>query len=342
MPVVVDVTNGDRLALFAAVQDGVHLMLAQFADRHIEGDVVLLGDRFEHGMVDGLRIAIPRADGAVAQRAAALDDELRVELHHAAQAGAGGAGAVRAVEAEGARLDLRQAEAANRAGEAFGEQPVTGVFGVRDVRDQHHAVAQAQRSLHRVSQARLLGILLARLGPADDQAIHNCFDGVILVAIQLRRALDLVHLTVHACAHEASLADVLENALVLALAIHDQGRKEQEAAALRVFQQRVDNLLDGLRADLPAAVRAVRDADARIEEPQVVVDFGNSADGGARVAAGPALVDGDGRAEAFDLVHVRLLHQPEELARIGRQRFDIAALPLSVDGIECQAGLAGA
>jgi hypothetical protein len=43
-----------------------------------------------------------------------------------------------------------------------------------------------------------------------------------------------------------------------------------------------------------------------------------------------------------DLVDVGLLHQLQELARIGRQRLDIAALALGVDGVEGQRGFARA
>ncbi len=48
------------------------------------------------------------------------------------------------------------------------------------------------------------------------------------------------------------------------------------------------------------------------------------------------LVDGDRRGEAFDIIHVRLVHLPQELARISRQRLDVASLSFSEDGIEGQ------
>ena len=115
MTLIIDIIDSDRLALFAAVQDDVHLVFAELADRHVERDVVVLADRLHHGMVDGLRVAIPRPDCAVREALAFVrHDQIGVELHLAAEAGAGGAGAVRAVEAEGARLDLGQADAAVR------------------------------------------------------------------------------------------------------------------------------------------------------------------------------------------------------------------------------------
>ena len=90
------------------------------------------------------------------------------------------------------------------------------------------------------------------------------------------------------------------------------------------------------------AVRAVRDADPREEQPQVVVDLGDRADRGARVARGALLVDRDGRRQPVDLVDVRLLHLAEELAGVGAQALDVAPLALRVDRVEGEAGLARA
>ena len=83
-------------------------------------------------------------------------------------------------------------------------------------------------------------------------------------------------------------------------------------------------------------------ADAGVEEAQVVVDLGDRPDGRARVAGGRLLVDGDGRREALDEVDVGLVHLAQELAGVGRERLDVAALALGVDGVEGQGGLARA
>jgi len=50
--------------------------------------------------------------------------------------------------------------------------------------------------------------------------------------------------------------------------------------------------------------------------------------------AGRLLLDRDGRRESLDRVYVGLLHQPEELAGIGGERFHIAPLPLGVNRVE--------
>src|SRR5581483_8789864 len=159
-------------------------------------------------------------------------------------------------------------------------------------------------------------------------------DGVVLVLVELEVGADVVDLAVHAHAHVAGLTHVLEDAQVLALAVLDERREDHQARAGREGQDRVHDLLDGLLLDRPAAVRAVGPADAGVEQPQVIIDFGDGADRGAGVVRGALLVDGDRRRQAGDVVHVRLVHLAEELARVGGQRLDVAALALGVDRVK--------
>ena len=94
------------------------------------------------------------------------------------------------------------------------------------------------------------------------------------------------------------------------------------------------------RAISQAAARAVRHADVREEQAQVVVDLGDGPDRRARVARRGLLLDGDRGRQALDQVDVGLLHLLEELARVRRQRLDVAALPFGVDGVEGERRLA--
>ena len=91
-----------------------------------------------------------------------------------------------------------------------------------------------------------------------------------------------------------------------------------------------------------AALGAVRHADARKEQAQVIVDFGDGADGRARVVADAFLVDGDGGRQAFDLIDVRLFHLAEELARVRAEALDVAPLSFRVDRVERERRLARA
>ena len=221
------------------------------------------------------------------------------------------------------------------AGELLAEDAIDRLF-VGDVVDDDHAVAQPQRRFNRVGQAAALQIGL------DDQAIDHRFDGVVLVAIEFDRVVDVVQFAVDAHAHVAGLADVLEDLLVMALAILDQRREDLNAAAFGHGRDRVDDLIGGLLLHLAAADRAVRRADAGVEQAQVVVDFRRRAHGRSGVAAGPALIDRDGGTQPFDLIDVGLLHLAEELPRVSAERFDVAALPFGEDRVEGQRRFAAA
>ena len=42
------------------------------------------------------------------------------------------------------------------------------------------------------------------------------------------------------------------------------------------------------------------------------------------------------------MIHIGLVHDGEELARVGGERFDVAPLPLGVDGVESERGFTAA
>ena len=71
------------------------------------------------------------------------------------------------------------------------------------------------------------------------------------------------------------------------------------------------------------------------------MDLGQRGDGRARIRGGGALVDGDGRAEAIDAIDIRFFDLIKELAGIGRERFDIAALAFGVERVESEGRFAG-
>ncbi len=205
------------------------------------------------------------------------------------------------------------------AGEVLAEQVIDRVFAVGQVVDHHYAVAHLHRRLDRVGQAAARGVGLFAVGiveVADDEAVHHDLDGVHLVAFQLDLFGQVEDLTINARAHEARLADVVQDALVAALAVLDHGREHLDARAVRPALDSVHDLLRRLPYDFFAANRAVGDADARVEQAHVVVNLGDGADRRARVVAHALLVDGDRRRQALDLVHIGLVHLAEELARV--------------------------
>jgi hypothetical protein len=189
------------------------------------------------------------------------------------------------------------------------------------------AVGVAQRRLERLGEA------LLRVG-AGLQPVDHDLDRVLRVLSELRQGLDVVDLPVDAQAHEPLRAQLVEEIGLLALAAGDDRREDHQLRVLGQREHVVDHLRHRLRLEREQVVRAIGRADAREEEPQVVVDLGDRADGGARVVRRRLLLDRDRRGQALDQVDVRLLHELEELPRVGRQRLDVAPLALGVERVE--------
>jgi hypothetical protein len=141
---------------------------------------------------------------------------------------------------------------------------------------------------------------------------------------------------------ESLLARALEEVAELALATADEGREDLDANALRPGEDRVRHLRRALALDRAAAVRAVRRPRPGEQEAKIVVDLRDRPDRGPGIVPGALLFDRNGGREPLDGVHVGLLHESQELPGVGGERLDVAALPLGVDRVERQRGLAGA
>ena len=94
--------------------------------------------------------------------------------------------------------------------------------------------------------------------------------------------------------------------------------------------------------DFAPAHRAVRDADPRVEQAQVIVNLRHGAHGGAGILGRGFLVNGNRRGETFNIIQIRLFHLAEKLTRVGGEGLHIPSLALRVNGVERQRGLSGA
>ena len=188
-------------------------------------------------------------------------------------------------------------------------------------------LAELERELDAVGQAALDAVL-------EHEAVDDDVEVVDLGAVELDLVAEVDDRAVDARAHEALAPQALELELELTLAGARDGRHERELRPLRHGEHAVDDLLDRLRLDALAAVRAVRNADSRVEQPQVVGDLGHGADGGPRGLREGPLLDRDGGAEAVDPLDVGLRELLEELSRVRAERLDVPPLPLGVDRVE--------
>ena len=324
-----------RLAL-RAVEDGVHGLLRQVPERIGQLEMIALGQRLEIHAGDRVPADVVPAggdDAAVHDREIGVGhDELRIDQKLHAEPRTGRAGAVRVVEGEQARLQLLDGDAAVLAGVVLRKAQQLVPPGYVDV---EQAAGEPQRRLRRVRQtADDLWL--------DDKAVHHDLNVMLLVFLEPDLLGQIVGNAVDAGADIARTPRVLEYLRVLALFPADHRTHELELRACGQLHDAVNDLVDRLLPDLAPAFRTVRHADARPQQTHVVVDLRHRAHRGARVARGGFLVDGDGRGQAVNVVHVRLVHLPQKHPGVGAQALDIATLALGVDRVEGERGLAAA
>jgi hypothetical protein len=314
-----------ELLLAAPLQDHPARPLRQPAPARGERELHRRGQRAQHLQPPGARAGLEERQGAGVDRALGIDHHLvGIDSHQRAEARAGRTGAVGTVEGEQPRRDLGQAGAAFGAGEMLRER----LFGQPLRRRQHQAGAHLERGLERIGEP----LLEPR---TDHQAVDEHVDRMLLLLVERRRlAREIDDGAVDARPHEALARHLGELLLVLALLATHVGRVEMEPRPLGVSEQAVDHLLHRLRPDLLAARRAVRHADGGEEQPQVVVDLGHRAHRRARILGHRFLLDRDRRRQAFDRVDVGLLDLRQELPGVGRERLDVAPLPLGEEGVE--------
>jgi hypothetical protein len=70
----------------------------------------------------------------------------------------------------------------------------------------------------------------------------------------------------------------------------------------------------------------------------VVVDLGRGGESGSGGAVGVVLLDGECRGKAFDGIDGSSGETFEVKAGVGGEAFEIASLPLGIDGIESEGG----
>ncbi len=330
--VAVAVRDVDALAV-RAVQEAVPHVVRQVLPGGVAVDLPLVRDRLRHLLVVARGARRPGQDRPLVERQRRVrDDQLRVDLHLRAEPRAARAGPVRGVEREHPRLELRHRRPAVQAHEALG---VGGDRAGLHRLDVHDPLSARDGRLDRVREP------LAQIVPHHEPVDHDR-DVVLVLLVEDDVLLEPAQLAVHLHAREALGAQLLEELAVLPLAPAHGRREHHELRALLEHHHLVDDLLGRLGLDRPAAVVAVRMPHPRPEQAQVVVDLGDRPHGRARVARGRLLVDRDRRREPLDRVDVRLVHLPEELAGVGGQRLDVAALTLGVDRVEREARLARA
>ena len=254
--------------------------------------------------------------------------EFLIEFPMAAKTCAFRAGSVRIVEGEHARRDFRQADAAVHTGKILAEHQKFPVHYL-NIDD---AFSQLERRFQGIRQTLLHAL-------PHEKPVNDHLDGMLLVLFQLDLLIHIIHFTVNPGPYIALLADMLQKFLVLAFLAPYDLCHDKKLRALRQLHDPIDHLVHGLLGDRLSAFRTMGTPCPCEHEPQIIIDFRNRPHRGTRIVARGFLVDGNGRGQTLNIVHIGLVHLPEKLPRIRRQRFHIPPLSFRIDGVKGQRGL---
>ena len=201
---------------------------------------------------------------------------------------------------------------------------------VRD--DFADALAVGERAGHRVADAGLR-VLVRR----DAHAVHHHPDivGLRVGADAGEDVLDELHPAVRVDPHQA-LREQQRQFFDNPLPFGERQRRADHHALILVRENPCRHVVHAETAYLLPRDRRKGVSDAGEQEFEVVVYLGRRAHRRTGVARVDLLLDGDGRRNARDDVHVGFVDLAEELARIGREALDIAALPFGEDRVEGQ------
>ena len=161
---------------------------------------------------------------------------------------------------------------------------------------------------------------------------------MLFVFLQLDLLGKLIENIVYPDTNIAALSGVFKDLLILAFFTPDHRGEDLDTGTLGECDDLINDLINGLLTDLFAADRTVGSAHPCPEKTKIVIDLGDSSDGGAGVFTGGFLVDGDSGGETINVVHIRFLHLSQKHSCVGGQAFHIPALTFCVNGIKRKGG----
>ena len=150
---------------------------------------------------------------------------------------------------------------------------------------------------------------------AGFQAVHHQVKGVLLVLVEFDLLRQVAHLAIHPHTGKAIRLGCRKDVLEGTLALPGQRRQHLEARPGRQVRHLGDDLLGRLGKQAPPAGGAVGHTHPGEQHAQVIGNFCDRCHGGAGVAADRLLLNGNGRAEAADIIDLGLFHLADELAR---------------------------
>ncbi len=185
------------------------------------------------------------------------------------------AGACGVVEGKQAGLEFVDRMAALRAGVACREQQ--GLPGLTVHRgNRSETIGQFEGGLKgfRKAQSQVL---------PDFEAVDDHVNGMLAFFVQGRDIIEIDQDAVDPDPYETRGTHLFEHVQVLALAVAYHGCQQHQFAALGQGQHRIHHLAHGLRLQGDAVLGTAWISDPSKQQAQVIVNFSDGANGGARV-----------------------------------------------------------
>ncbi len=198
-----------------------------------------------------------------------------------------------------------------------------------------YALAEPQRPAQHLPQHALSG-------RGHPHVPHGQLDIVLPEPLQPRPRIGRDQRAVNAQVLEALVGSPFGQVRVVALARRDQRRQDRHAPSAVAAQQLGHDRLRRLRLNRNVALRTVLRTQLHEQQAQEMVHLGNRRHGALPSSAAGALLDGHRRRDAENGIHVRARRRLHELAGIGVERLQVAALPLGKQDVEGHRALAAA
>ena len=329
--------TGDGVGLLPrAVVQGVESLGREGGDGLIHAEAVAAANLLEERTVPALRIQSLEAvdlDRSLPQGHFGVGNELfHGDPLHIADTRTMGTSTGGIIEGKDTRLQLAEGDTMLLTSVGLGKgQLLLGFISAGDSQDGETTLGGGQGVLHRIGQARADALL-------HDQTVYHDLDAVLFILVQLDVLGQIVDASVHANTNVTLFLGIGQHLLVHTLLGSDHRRQHHEAGAIGELQNAVYDLVNGLLTDLLAAHGTMGNTHTGVEEAKIVVDLGDRAHGGAGVLGGGLLVNGDGRGQSLDEIHVGLVHLTQKHAGVGGQGLHESAVSLGVDGIKGQRG----
>jgi len=330
----VDQFLGDAHLLERPIEDLVHSLLGNVLHGRLQVQVIFGQNRFYLPKYHLTLVFSKRRDRPLAYRLSVVGNHLlQVDLADHAKSLAMRTSPLGRVEGKdiGRRILVRQSR--HGVHEALGEKLRLARVGIDD---HHQSVALPHRRRHGLLQSLREVVLRLAKARGEFHLIDHHLDIVVLVAVGFHALGQFLNLPVYPYIKVALAPHALEEFAVVALTVADERSKDENLLAEIVLEDHRDHLFLGIFHHFLPALIGVGRGGAGKEQAEVVVDLRGRSDRGSRILVRRLLLNGDDGGEPRDFVHVGALHIAQEIAGIGRESLDIAALALGIDGVESQ------